>query len=309
MYKGKATCKILKEIRKQIAKENDIAFVTSECKYQGDCLGTCPACEAEVRYLEEELRKRKQLGKTAIVTGVSLGLATSFMGCHFGGNTEETTIETTPFETAKQENTAPSESSFETETTKPDAQKQSRHHKQSKTGGEYLEFHFGGVEEVPPKRNTQPLSSDTIDITYEMPKFELSGDIVPIRRITLFEDFKDVCLRPSVEPVFPNGEDSCKKFIQQHFRISPKLIQYLRGKRIAFNFIIEENGQIGKADARCANVLKAQKRWAKRCERAVRKSIKSMPRWTPGKDQNCQPVRCAISGHIILEEPIQVWID
>nr|MCR5114780.1 energy transducer TonB [Bacteroidales bacterium] len=63
MYKGKKTCKILKDIRKQIAEKNDIAFVTSECRHQGDCAGTCPACEAEVRYLEQELRRRQQLGK------------------------------------------------------------------------------------------------------------------------------------------------------------------------------------------------------------------------------------------------------
>ena len=39
---GKSKCKILKEIRRQIAENNDIEFVTSECKYQGDCLGTSP---------------------------------------------------------------------------------------------------------------------------------------------------------------------------------------------------------------------------------------------------------------------------
>ena len=54
MAKGKQTCKILKEIRKQIAMENDIEFVTSECTHKGDCAGTCPKCEAEVRYLERE---------------------------------------------------------------------------------------------------------------------------------------------------------------------------------------------------------------------------------------------------------------
>lgn len=74
MNHGKQTCKILKEIRKQIAEKNDIAFVTKECRHKGDCAGTCPACEAEVRYLEQELRKRQQLGKTAIVTGLSVGL-------------------------------------------------------------------------------------------------------------------------------------------------------------------------------------------------------------------------------------------
>ncbi len=54
MKRGKQTCKILKDIRRQIAEANDIEFITSECQYQGDCLGTCPKCEAEVRYLEQQ---------------------------------------------------------------------------------------------------------------------------------------------------------------------------------------------------------------------------------------------------------------
>ena len=74
MAKGKQTCKILKEIRKQIAAENDIKLVIEECTYQGDCLGTCPKCEAEVRYLERELEKRQRLGKAAVVAGLSIGL-------------------------------------------------------------------------------------------------------------------------------------------------------------------------------------------------------------------------------------------
>ena len=74
MAKGKQTCKILKEIRKQIAAENDIKLVIEECTYQGDCLGTCPKCEAEGRYLERELDKRQRLGKEAVVAGLSVGL-------------------------------------------------------------------------------------------------------------------------------------------------------------------------------------------------------------------------------------------
>ena len=74
MAKGKQTCKILKEIRKQIAAENDIKLVIEECTYQGDCLGTCPKCEAEVRYLERELEKRQRMGKAAMVAGLSVGL-------------------------------------------------------------------------------------------------------------------------------------------------------------------------------------------------------------------------------------------
>ena len=74
MARGKQTCKILKEIRKQIAAENDIKLVIEECTYQGDCLGTCPKCEAEVRYLERELEKRQRMGKAAVVAGLSVGL-------------------------------------------------------------------------------------------------------------------------------------------------------------------------------------------------------------------------------------------
>lgn len=74
MAKGKQTCKILKEIRKQIAEENDIKLVIEECTYKGDCSGTCPKCESEVRYLERELEKRQRLGKAAMVAGLSVGL-------------------------------------------------------------------------------------------------------------------------------------------------------------------------------------------------------------------------------------------
>ena len=81
MAKGKQTCKILKEIRKQIAEENDIELVISECTYQGDCLGTCPKCEAEVRYLERELEKRQRLGKAAVFAGMTIGTAITAAGC------------------------------------------------------------------------------------------------------------------------------------------------------------------------------------------------------------------------------------
>lgn len=71
MARGKQTCKILKEIRRQIAEANGIEFATSECRYKGDCLGTCPKCEAEVRYLEQQLRARSLAGKAVALAGIS----------------------------------------------------------------------------------------------------------------------------------------------------------------------------------------------------------------------------------------------
>ena len=74
MARGKHTCKILKEIRRQIAEANGIEFITSECRYKGDCSGTCPKCEAEVRYLEEQLRVRYLAGKAVALAGISAGM-------------------------------------------------------------------------------------------------------------------------------------------------------------------------------------------------------------------------------------------
>ena len=84
--KGKNKCKILKEIRQRIADENDIPYVTRECSYQGDCKGTCPKCEAELRYLEQELEKRRSLGKTVAVAAVAAGLSFSLSACVPGGS-------------------------------------------------------------------------------------------------------------------------------------------------------------------------------------------------------------------------------
>ena len=75
MKRGKIICKTLKEVRKRVAKANDIAYSPTECHHEGDCAGTCPKCEAEVRYLEQQLQLRSQLGKAVAVVGVSLGLA------------------------------------------------------------------------------------------------------------------------------------------------------------------------------------------------------------------------------------------
>lgn len=80
-YYGKEKCRILKEIRAEIARQNDIEWVVSECKHQGNCKGTCPKCEQEVRELEKALAKREALGKKVAVVGVSASIALSVTGC------------------------------------------------------------------------------------------------------------------------------------------------------------------------------------------------------------------------------------
>lgn len=72
---GKNICSQLKEIRRRVADENNIPLEQHECTYEGDCDGTCPRCEAEVKYLEQELHRRMTLGKVAAVAGVAMTMA------------------------------------------------------------------------------------------------------------------------------------------------------------------------------------------------------------------------------------------
>ena len=75
MNSGKDICNELKALRRRIADENQIPLETEECTYKGECCGTCPRCDAEVRYLEDALSHRLSLGKAATVAGLALGLA------------------------------------------------------------------------------------------------------------------------------------------------------------------------------------------------------------------------------------------
>lgn len=79
--KGKEKCRILKDIRRRIAEENGIEYVTSECKHKGECRGTCPKCEQEVRDLERELEKKKSLGKSIAIAGIAATMVLTGVGC------------------------------------------------------------------------------------------------------------------------------------------------------------------------------------------------------------------------------------
>lgn len=100
MNQGKKICQALKAIRQKVADANDISYAPTPCSHKGDCTGTCPACEAEVRYIENELNARRLLGKAVVVAGLSMSLTplTSF-------SQEVSTINTPQKITTKSNNT------------------------------------------------------------------------------------------------------------------------------------------------------------------------------------------------------------
>ena len=82
MEVGKKICETLKGVRKKIAEANGIEYEPTECRHTGDCLGTCPKCESELRYIEGEIEKRKSAGKSVVLSGVAaVGIALSASGC------------------------------------------------------------------------------------------------------------------------------------------------------------------------------------------------------------------------------------
>ena len=90
-------CNTLKEVRMQVAKANDIRYAPTECQHEGDCAGTCPKCESEVRWLEQQLQLRRQLGKAVAVVGVSVGLA-ALTACNSKTPTTESDPDTVSIE-------------------------------------------------------------------------------------------------------------------------------------------------------------------------------------------------------------------
>lgn len=60
---GKAICEVLKNVRYTISEANQIDYRPTTCNHKGNCLGTCPVCEFELKTLSDELWKRESEGK------------------------------------------------------------------------------------------------------------------------------------------------------------------------------------------------------------------------------------------------------
>ena len=56
---GKKLCEELRQMRIDFAEANDIPFVPEHCDHNGPCAGTCPQCDAELRYLNEQIEEKK----------------------------------------------------------------------------------------------------------------------------------------------------------------------------------------------------------------------------------------------------------
>ena len=93
--RGKEVCRTLKEIRAEIARQNDIPWETKECGFEGECRGTCPRCEAEVRQLEEALAKRRRQRRRVTLRGIAAGFVSAWKR-RWGADDEDAALEDLP---------------------------------------------------------------------------------------------------------------------------------------------------------------------------------------------------------------------
>ena len=79
MEDGRTICKVLKDVRQKIANENGISYHPEECHHKGECTGTCPGCEKEIRYLEEQLKNKQHSGFGLKVAGIAAGVCVTVL--------------------------------------------------------------------------------------------------------------------------------------------------------------------------------------------------------------------------------------
>ena len=251
MKRGKRICKELKAVRRRIADENGIALDQPECTHTGDCSGTCPRCEAEVRYLEQALERRLRLGRAATVAGISLTLA----AC--GGSGGSALATDTPL---------PGDTSLPA------------------SGSDYPDdsLFVEGFEEEPevPKECELtgiigPTDDDTIPVVGDIEVIDVQKE-----NDTAGED--EVYVFPEEYPSFPGGEEALYKFIDDNLRYPEEARDANVTGTVIIRFVVEKDGSI--SNAAIAREIGCG------CGREALRVVKMMPRWNPGK-QGGKPVR------------------
>lgn len=69
-HPGRKICDTLRDIRRKIAAANGIPFETKDCHATRPCRGTCPVCDEEINYLNEQIRNKQLMGEEIILDGL-----------------------------------------------------------------------------------------------------------------------------------------------------------------------------------------------------------------------------------------------
>lgn len=271
MTRGKSICSVLKTIRKQVADANDIKYEPRECHYKGECRGTCPACEAEVRYIERELDIRRQLGKAVAIVGISAGLS-ALTGC---GDKAK-----------KVDNVGEAESN-------PTRGKVLVEPKRLDGDVEYK----SPVDTVIVDKAPATIKKRTAPFKAPETKLEKKDSAVSEEEVVLkcgevvVEEKSPLILQSSEEvfgdvaeqmPSFPGGDRKLLDYLSENIRYPEELAESCIQGRVIVTCVIEKDGSVSN--------VKVVKSVDQRLDAEAVRVVSGMPKWIPGK-QNGVAVR------------------
>lgn len=270
MKQGKQTCKILKEIRRQIAEANDIELITSECQYQGDCLGTCPKCESEVRYLEQQLERKRLAGKAVSLLGISAGVITMATSCG-GGAQKKTATDAATTDTTVQTVTAEDSTCLmmvgEVE---PDVKEDTvRMSINTSPPLEELKIIDGLIEVVPEEKDSTTAPQTPV---YNPLPGIIEGEIISVVDTTTVDE---PCELADVMPEFPGGVKELMKFIDEQRQYPPAAQENGVQGRVMMQFVVTKEGDIVRP--------KVVRGVDPSLDEEALRIIGLMPRWKPGE--------------------------
>ena len=264
MKKGKRTCEILKEVRRKVAQENDIPLVERECTHEGDCRGTCPYCEAEVRYLERELSKRRALGKAVAVAGIAV--SSMMMGACHSPKTPATPVGNESVPTSVNTLSQPAESS--TEPADEPANEPTNGNRPATAPKEEIILHI--VE-------------NGICVSTDEPGFEET--FLDTEGVIEDDDYYEDPPMMFVEemPEFPGGMDSLQAFLVREIQYPQVAKDNGITGTVLVEFVVEEDGRVTNGMVKVS--------LSPDCDEEALRGVMSMPNWKPGKNMG-KPVRC-----------------
>ena len=280
MTRGKSVCAVLKTIRKQIADANEIKYEPRECHHQGECRGTCPSCEAEVKYIERQLDIRKQLGKAVAIVGISAGLS-ALSGCgdkskkvdsvsekesdltvgrvmvvstkHLNGDVEyQSPVDTMIIEKD------PKTIKKRTAPFKAPKKKDDMIIDEMIMGNIVDEVIKGNIDVIEPSESCEKPNNTSCEDT------KIFGDVV------------------EQMPLFPGGTNALQAYLEENVKYPNDCKEVCVQGRVVISFFVEKDGSISDA-----KVVKSV--YPSLDEEALR-VVSGMPKWCPGK-LNGQSVR------------------
>ncbi|WP_418288362.1 energy transducer TonB [Leyella stercorea] len=268
--RGRNICNTLKAIRKQIADANGISYSPEECHFKGECKGTCPKCEQDVRDLEHELHLRQMAGKAIKVAGIAAGLV-AMTACS-DGKVQRISSDATKSELNKVEEPIPGDRQLEGDISFSDEAKYAEEENRK----------LGEIPSNPRMEITKERTSN--DRKGTTSKKSQKGNTTLIQSAVDTDSIENSKIFGGVEemPSFPGGMAALMKYIKDNLRYPEICREGAAMGRVNVVFIVNEDGSLSDVKVIRSIIPELDKE-------AIR-VVKSMPKWNPAK-QNGKAVK------------------